>query len=356
MQGTRSVDVTRVTLQILAIGALIVSSFLILRPFVVASTWATTIVVATWPTLLRLQNSFGGRRSVAVAVMTSTLLVTLLLPLFFGITTLVRNAHRIEEWSSTVASMTIPPPPAWVEAVPIVGPKAAARWLQLSVAAPSELSSMVLPFARRLVLWFVGQVGSIAFVLLQFLLTVVIAAILYARGEHAAHGATRFARRLAGVRGENAVHLAAQAIRAVAQGVVVTAIVQSVLGGVGLAVAGVPFATFLTALMFVLAVAQIGAGPVLLGATIWLYMVRGAAWGLGFLVWAILVATIDNFVRPILIKRGADLPLLLIFAGVIGGLVAFGIIGLFIGPVILAVAYTLLVEWIADAPHEDGAT
>jgi predicted PurR-regulated permease PerM len=355
MERSRSVDVPRVTLQILAIGTLIVSSFFILRPFLVAFTWAATIVVSTWPVLLRTQAALGGRRSLAVAVMTTALLLTLVLPLFFGIATLVRNADRLEAWSRAVATMSVPPPPEWVEAVPLVGTKVAAYWRQLAVAGVSEWSAHVLPFARTLVLWFVGQVGSVALVLLQFLLTVVIAGILYTNGERAAQGADQLAAKLAGPQGENAVHLAAHAIRAVAMGVVVTAVLQSVLGGVGLVIAGVPFAALLTALMFVLAVAQVGAAPVLLGATIWVYARSGVVWGTGFLIWAILCGTIDNLVRPILIRRGADLPLLLIFAGVIGGLVAFGIIGLFIGPVVLAVAYTLLGDWTADASGEQPA-
>jgi predicted PurR-regulated permease PerM len=182
----------------------------------------------------------------------------------------------------------------------------------------------------------------------QFLLTTMIAAILYANGETAARGMLTFANRLAGPAGEKAMHLAAQAVRGVALGVVVTAILQSILAGVGLAVAGVPFAAFLTAVMFILSVAQIGPGPVLIAAVIFVYSRSGALWGTGLLVWAIFCATFDNVVRPMLIKRGADLPLLLIFAGVIGGLIAFGVIGLFIGPVVLAVAYTLLIDWMSE--------
>jgi predicted PurR-regulated permease PerM len=122
--------------------------------------------------------------------------------------------------------------------------------------------------------------------------------------------------------------------------------------GIGLAVAGVPFVTFLVAIVFVLAVAQIGAIPVLLPATIWVYVKSGTVPGTIFLVWAIICGGLDNVLRPILIRRGADLPLLLVFAGVIGGLLAFGIIGLFIGPVVLAVAYTLLVAWVDDDPGD----
>ena len=353
MQANRSLDLARITLQLLALGALIASSVWILRPFLVALTWATMIAVATWPLLLHVQAWLGGKRSLAVAVMTIALLLTLVVPLYFGISTIVGNANRIAGWSESLATLTIPQPPAWVGGFPVVGSKLAARWEQLAAAGPEQLSAHLVPVAKTLVPWFAGQVGSIGLLLVQFVLTVIIAAILYANGETAARSADRFARRLVGPQGENAVHLAAQAVRAVALGVVVTAILQSALGGIGLAIAGVPFATVLTAVMFVLAIAQVGAAPVLIPAVIWVYARSGALWGTGFLVWAIFCTAFDNVLRPLLIKRGADLPLLLIFTGVIGGLIAFGIVGLFIGPVVLAVAYTLLVDWVSERNPAD---
>ena len=138
-------------------------------------------------------------------------------------------------------------------------------------------------------------------------------------------------------------------MRAVALGVVVTAIVQSLAGGLGLLVAGIPFAGVLTALMFVLAVAQIGVVPVLACAVAWLYWSDATVAATALLVWTVIVGTLDNVLRPILIRQSADLPLLLIFAGVIGGLIGFGLIGIFVGPVVLAVAYTLLEDWMNDA-------
>jgi predicted PurR-regulated permease PerM len=348
MQADRSRDLARTTLQLLALGALIATSFWIMRPFLIPSTWAAMIAVATWPLLLRAQALLGGRRSLAVALMTMALLLVLVVPLSFGITIIVRNAEQIADWSRSPAPLRIPELPAWVEAVPVVGAKLAAGWHQLAAMRPEDISAHLSPYARALVLWFVGKVGGVGLLLVQFLLTVIITAILYAHGEAAARSAARFARRLAGPQGESAVHLAAQAVRGVALGVVVTAIVQSALGGIGLAIASVPFAAILTAVMFILCVAQIGPGPVLIGAAIWLYATSGAVWGTGFLVWAIFCGTIDSFLRPMLIRRGADLPLLLIFAGVIGGLIAFGVIGIFIGPVVLAVAYTLLVDWVSE--------
>jgi predicted PurR-regulated permease PerM len=345
---SRSFELSRTTFQLLALGALIATIFWILRPFLAAFAWATMITVATWPLLLKAQAGLRGRRSAAVAVMTILLLMILVVPLYFGITSIVNNAKDIADWTHSIARLSLPQPPSWAETVPVFGAKLAARWRELAAKSPDELAAYLTPLARKLTVWFVGQIGSAGMLLVQFLLTVVISALLYARGETAARGVGRFARRLAGPEGVKAVGLAAQAVRAVALGVVVTAIAQSALAGIGFAVAGVPFAAILTALVFILAVAQVGAFPVLIGAVIWVYLERGSGWGTGFLVWAILCGTMDNFLRPALIKRSADLPLVLIFAGVVGGLIAFGVIGLFIGPTVLAVAYMLLVDWVSE--------
>jgi len=358
MQVNRSPDLARTTFQLLALAVLLATSLWILRPFLVALTWATTIVVATWPLLVRVQAWLGGRRSLAVAAMTIALVLILVVHLYLAIMAIVEHAGQIAGWSHRLATFTLPPPPSWVEGLPVVGSRIAARWRELAAVGRDEVQGLFLPYARTLILWFVGQVGSVGLLFVQFLLTVVIAGILYSRGETVANRADRFARRLAGPRGEGALRLAAQAIRAVALGVVVTAIVQSILAGVALAVAGVPFAMLLTVVVFMLAVAQIGPVPVLAPVVIWVWATSGTAWGIVLLVFSLVCVTVDNFLRPLLIRRGADLPLLLIFAGVVGGLIAFGVIGLFIGPVVLAVAHTLLWAWVDrdDSPDEPGAS
>jgi predicted PurR-regulated permease PerM len=353
MQASRSPDIARTAFQLLALGVLIASSFWIIRPFLLALAWATMIAVATWPLLLHAQAWLGGRRSLATASMTIALLLILVVPLTLAIETIVENADRIADWSESLATLTVPVPPAWVQALPVVGARLAGRWQQLAAASPEEVAARISPYARTFALWLVGQVGSIGLLLVQFLLTVIIAAILYAKGEAAARGADHLARRLAGPQGTNAVHLAGQAIRGVALGVVVTAVLQTTAAGIGLVIVGVPFAGILTAVIFMLCVAQFGPGLMLIPAVIWVFSARGTVWGTGFLVWAIFCVTFDNFLRPVLIKQGADLPLLLIFAGVIGGLIAFGVIGLFIGPVVLAVAYTLLVDWVFQSTPSD---
>ena len=341
-------DLTRTVLAVLFIGGLIGFSFWILRPFLGAIVWATMIVVATWPVMLGLQARLWGRRGLAVTVMTLALLSVLIVPFSLAIVAIVAKADEIVGWAKSLATFKAPPPPAWVGNLPLVGGKAAQAWAQVAAVGIQGLATNAAPYLGNVTRWFVAQVGSVGLVLVQFLLTVVVSAILYLHGERAAAGVRRFARRLAGPQGENAVQLAGQAIRGVALGVVVTALAQSVLGGLGLAIAGVPFAPILTAVMFLLAIAQLGPILVLAPAVAWLYWSGSSGWGTFLLVWTIVVSAMDNFVRPILIKKGADLPLLLIFAGVIGGLMAFGLIGIFVGPVVLAVAYTLLEAWMGD--------
>jgi predicted PurR-regulated permease PerM len=341
----RSQDLTRTTLGVLFIGVLIVACFWVLRPFIPSLMWATMIVVATWPLMLRAQALLWGKRALAVTVMTLALLLMLVVPLSLAIVTIVAHAEIIVDWAKSLATLTVPPPPDWVAKVPVAGSKIAAEWQQISIAGPGELSERVAPYVRGFLLWFVSQVGGFGMMVVHFLLTVVIAAILYSSGETAGRALCRFGRRLAGHRGENVIQLGAQAVRAVALGVVVTALIQSSLAGIGLAVAGIPYAAVLTAAIFLLGVAQLGPAPILLPVVIWLYWKGEAVWASALLGWALLVGSLDNFLRPALIRRGADLPFLLILAGVIGGLIGFGIIGLFIGPLVLAVTYTLLIAW-----------
>lgn len=348
MPPDRPRDIAGTTLQLLALAALIASVFWIMRPFLVVSAWATTIAIATWPILLRVEAGVGGRRSLAVAVMTAGLLLVLVVPFYLGVAAIVEGARQMADWSKSLATLAVAEPPTWVGSIPVVGSRLVARWHQLAAGGPEAAAARLAPFARQAVLWFAGQVGSLGLLLGQVLLTVVVVGILYSKGEAAAGGVRRFARRLAGTRGDEAVELAARAVSAVAEGIVVTAVLQTVLVGIGFVAIGVPFATVLIAVVFVLAVAQIGPAPVLIPVVVWVYSRLGTLWGTGFLAWAILCSTLDNVLRPMLIKRGADLPLLLIFAGVLGGLVSFGAIGLFIGPVVLAVAYTLLADWVSD--------
>jgi predicted PurR-regulated permease PerM len=343
-------DLTRVVLMVLFTLALIVSSFWILRPFILATIWATTIVVATWPIMLKVEARLGKRRGLTVAVMVVVMLLAFVLPLGAAIDSIVSHRETISGWIKGLPEMTLPSAPAWVQGIPVVGEKITIAWNDVAEAGTQAIFVKLSPYTKDAFTWLRSRAGGFGALVVQFLLTVAIAGILYSKGETVATGMRLFGRRLGGDRGENVVRLAGSSVRAVALGVVVTAFTQTVLAGIGLAVAGIPFAAMLTAVIFFFCIAQLGPLLVLIPAVIWLYTTGSHGWATGLLVWSVFVGTIDNFLRPILIKRGADLPILLIFAGVIGGLLAFGVVGLFVGPVVLAVTYTLLSQWVTTDP------
>ena len=340
-------DLTRTVLAVLLLVILIAASFWVLRPFLLAIVWAAMIVVATWPMMLKVQATLRSR-ALAVTIMSGAMVLVFVVPLVLAIETLLDNAATIKGWANTLATASMPLPPEWLSRVPLVGAKLAEGWASVAAAGKESLVARLAPHAADAAQWLFDALSGVGILGIQFLLTVVIAVIMYTKGEAARAGLIRFGRRLAGDRGEGVVVLAGQAIRGVALGVVVTALAQTILAGLGLAVAGIPFAGLLTGVVLLLCIAQMGPILVLGSAVIWLFWTDQTAWGVALLVWTVIVGTMDNVLRPILIRKGADLPLLLIFAGVLGGLIAFGIVGLFVGPVVLAVTYTLLNEWVGE--------
>lgn len=345
-------DLTQTMLAVLCICILISASFWIMQPFLTSTLWAGMIVIATWPQLLWLQARLWNRRGLAVLIMTLILLLLLIIPFAMALITIAEKSSEISALLKPGSAITVPAPPAWLHNLPIVGNRIADKWQLIAAMPPAEIYSRLAPYATRLLGWIVTQAGSVGMMAVHFFLTVLIAAILYSRGESSAEGICLFARKLAGQQGVDIALHAARAVRGVALGIVVTALIQALLGGAGMMLAGVPAISILTAAIFMLCLAQVGPLPVMIPVVVWLFWSGENIWGSGMLAWTLIVSTIDNFIRPILIKRGADIPLLLIFAGVIGGLMAFGIVGLFIGPVILAVTYTLLEAWI----NEDEST
>jgi predicted PurR-regulated permease PerM len=340
-------DVTRLVFLVLFIAMLLAGSFWTLLPFLGGLIWAATVVIATWPLLLRLRAR-TGRPWLAVLTMTSVTLLAVILPFGFAVSTLLDLAHRGPELLGEYFAHGLGPPPEWLGRLPIVGAKLVARWQEIAAGGREALIEAARPYVGAATHWLVAVTGGIGVVVVNILLTVVLVAILYAQGEVAARGALAFGYRLGGDRGMDVMRLAAQAVRSVALGVVVTALVQSVLAGLALWICGIPAPAVLAALVFVLGIAQLGPLPVLLPAIAWLYWTDQALWGTVLLVLAIPIGALDNVLRPILIRRGVQLPMLLIIGGVIGGLIAFGVMGLFVGPVILAASYTLVKSWVAE--------
>jgi len=351
---TQPLDLPRLIFSILALLLLLAATFWILKPFLLPLVWATMIAVATWPLLLGAEKRLRNSRALAVLVMTAGMLLVLILPLTLAVRTILLNVDAMKDWIKGFSAEGLPPLPEGLGNLPLVGERIAEMWTNAAAAGPGGLSAELSPYAQKVLTWFVNNAGGFGLIIAQFLLALVMTAILYAKGETTAMGIRCFFRRLAGEKGDEMVILAGRAIRAVAMGIVVTALIQSALGGLGLWVAGIPGVALLTAVMFLLAIAQVGVVPVLAVAVGWLFWKGATLWAIVLLVWTAIVGSLDNVIRPILIRKGADLPLLLILAGVIGGLVAFGIIGLFVGPVVLAVSYTLIKEWVVAAETRPG--
>jgi predicted PurR-regulated permease PerM len=343
-------DLARNTIGVLTIVTLIGVTIWVLKPFLASTIWAAMIVIATWPVMTRVQRWLWRSRAAAATVMTLALLLLLVVPLALVIGTVAANADDMVAWAGTLYPFTMPAPPDWLAGVPVVGPPLVEGWRSFTQSRLADHAAQVAPYVAAVIVWLAGTMKGFALLTLQLLLTVAIAGVMYAKGERVADALLRFGRRLAGDDGDRVIRLAGQAIRAVALGVVLTACLQAALAGLGLLLAGMPFAPVLTALAFVLCIAQVGPLLVLAPSVAWLFWSGDTRTATMLLIWSLVVAPLDNIVRPILMTKGADLPMLLMFTGVVGGLLAFGLIGIFVGPVVLAVVYTLLGAWIASAP------
>ena len=346
----RGPDLTRTVIAVLLIALLIAAPFWILKPFLGATIWATFLAVATWPLMVRLQKGLWGKRSLSITVMTLGLLALVFVPLAAMVIALVKNMDRLKAFASSAAHYHIPPAPAWLAKLPLVGGKAAALWSSVAAEGVSPLVAKAEPHLRGAAAWLGQKFGGFGSFLLEFALTAAIQAMMFARGEQAVAGVRAFARRVAGKYGDQTVDLVGGTIRTVALGVVLTALAQAVFAGLGLAIAHVPAAAALTAAMFVLCASQIGPLPILTPVVIWAFASKGVGWGIFLIAWSVATELVNNVLRPVLLKKGVDLPVLVILAGVIGGLASFGTIGLFVGPVLLAVTYTLLKAWVHDDP------
>jgi predicted PurR-regulated permease PerM len=346
MMPPGSRDLTRIVLGVLVIAGLLAGVFIVLQPFLPALMWATMIVVATWPLMRQVQRHLGGRRSLAVAVMVLLMLVVVIAPLMLAVSTVVEQAQRLPEIK--LAELRIPLPPPWVEGIPLVGERIVVEWTAFVETPTDKLAERAAPYVGPVGRWIASQAGTAGAFFVHLVVTLLLCGVLYTTGEAAARGVRRFARRLHGDQGENVVLLAAASVRAVALGIVVTAVVQTALGALGLYVAGVPFVAVLGALMFVFCIAQLGPMLPMFGGVVWLWLSGATTPAVLLFLWMLVVGTMDNFLRPVLIRRGADLPLLLIMAGVIGGLLSMGLVGLFVGPVLLAVTYRLIGAWVDE--------
>jgi predicted PurR-regulated permease PerM len=351
-------DLPRIVLATISLLLLIGGSLYVLHPFVPALIWGSMIVVATWPPFIALQRHLGGRRAPAVMIMLLVQIAVIVVPFYAAVATLTSHAADITAFVKSLPDYALPAPPHWIASVPLAGRRLTQEWQTLSDAGPGGVLAKVQPYVTVAARWLLERASRLGMFAVYLLLMVILCGLLYARGEIAAQLVIRVAERVAPRNGEQIVHLAAQSVRAIALGVVVTAVIQASLAALGVWVAGVPFAGIIAALLLMCCLIQLGPLLPLLGCVAWTFVNGSRLTAVLLLVWSIGVTMIDNFLRPILIRRAVELPLVLILFGVLGGLISIGVVGLFVGPVVLAVTYHLLLAWVEppNVPDASSAT
>lgn len=337
----------RTTIQIGIVLLLVFWCFTIVRPFIVPVVWGIIIAVASYGFYGLLERWLGGRRALAGPLYAVIALVLLLAPVLLLGDTLVTGVRSLAVGLAE-GTLQVPPPPREVADWPLIGESLFRFWELASI----NLEQALLAVGDQVALvgrWLLGFVGAMVLGLLQFVVAIFIATALVMNAAAGERVAGDVAASFAGAEGEGYATLAVRTIRSVAKGIIGVALIQATLAGLGFLVAGVPAAGLLALICLVLAIVQIGPVIVLIAVVIHQFTVLDTTYAVLFLAWCVFVGVIDNVLRPLLLGRGVDLPMLLIFIGAIGGMLSSGMLGLFVGPVVLALGYTLLTAWIAEA-------
>lgn len=334
-------------LAVLALALLGAGCVLVLWPFLTSLIWAAILASTSWPVFLRLNNWVGNRRTLTAGMLTVLGTVALLGPIVALALAQADNVAQLARAASALGKEGLPDAPSWLANLPLVGPTLHSYWQQFAhngqrlineVGGPAQAAA--LSGGRVLAKGVVDMALSVFLVFFFFLYGETLNVRLRIALEH-----------LAGPRASYLLDIARGTVSGVIYGVLGTALAQGVLAAIGFAIAGVPGAVLLGAATFFLSVVPIGPPLIWGGAAIWLFQQGQPGWAIFVIVWGFfLVSTVDNIIKPFIISRGASLPFAIVFLGVLGGVLAFGVIGAFLGPTLLAVGYRLLLEWTGEQP------
>ena len=325
-------------------------SFILVRPFIPIVAWAVVLAVALYAPYSWLSEHLGDRPKLAAIIITGISLAIVIGPVTWLGLGLIDS---LRSFASQLAAGTLalPSPPQNVKNWPIVGPQLFTLWDLASTNLGTALGE-VAPHLKPLAGPVFAFAGSAGVGTLKFMMSVVLAGFLFPYGPSLVAATRRIQARLLQQRNEDFVALAGATIRSVSQGVIGIAALQSLMVGVGLKLAGLPHAGLLAFAVLLLGILQIGSAPVLLPVIIWIWTTKELAFALPMTIYLVIVGLADNVLKPMLMGRGLSTPMLVIFIGVLGGTIAHGIVGLFVGPVILAVAWQLMMAWIREDQAE----
>lgn len=324
---------------------LLIGCLAVLRPFLSAILWALILSFATWPVYAWLERMLKGRRGLAALLTTLLLALIVLMPLVIAGSSLTDEFGQTVAWVRTAMNEGPPDPPDWIASIPVIGEYLYRYWAGLAhnnSQLLSEFGKYLLPASE----WLLSGLKSLGQGTLQLALSLFIAYFFYRDGSDGAKRLSAMAVRLWGDRALRLIDVAAATMQGVVYGIIGTGIVQALLTGFGLWIAGVPGAFLLGFATFFLSLVPIGPPLVWVPAALWLFYNGATGWGVFLLLWgALAVGSADNIIKPYFISRGSDLPFILTFLGALGGVISFGFLGLFLGPTLLAVGYNIIRDW-----------
>jgi predicted PurR-regulated permease PerM len=334
-------------IQIVAIVVLVVGCFMVLRPFLAAILSAAILCFSTWPVYEWLERKLGGRSWLAALVMTLLMALVLVLPLIAITLSYADEIPQLVERAREMLAEGVPDPPSWISSIPLVGEQLDTAWRDLAGNREklAEMLKRLLQPARRVLVYAGFLIGEGA---AQFTLIAFVSYFFYRDGAALVRSLRNALNRLAGDLTGRLLEIVGGTINGVVYGIVGTGIAQGIAALAGFLIAGVPGAPMLAFVTCFLSI--IPAGPVLiwLGATAWLVATDQTGWAIFMALWGFFVISgIDNIVKPLLISRGSSLPFALVLLGVLGGVLAFGFVGIFLGPTLLAVGFNLIRSWTA---------
>ncbi len=329
-----------------AIGFLVMGCVVVVRPFLTTILWSAILCYATWPLFLRLEKMLGNRRTLAAAAMTLCITMLLVVPLALVGLTFVENLSRLIQVIQSLMSGGIPTPPQWVQKMPLIGSYAQSVWMDMA-----QNTDKIIHVVKNVLIasrgWMLGHTIEVFKMILELVLGVFILFFFYRDGEDIIRTIARGGRRLVGDYIQRMIEVVGSTVKGVVFGILGAAVAQGLTAGIGFEVAGVPSPFLLGLITFVLAaVVPMGPPLVWVPAAAWLFYQGDTKWSVFLALWGVLViSNVDHIIKPVVISRNVDLPFVLVLLGVMGGLLAFGVIGVFLGPVVLASGYAMMQEY-----------
>jgi len=339
------------TLRIGLLLAMIYWCFHIMSPFLYPIIWGSIIAVASYGSYQRLSSAIGDRPTWAAVLVTLILLAVMIVPIALLTDSMATGIETIAD-EAKQGTLKIPPPPESVAGWPLIGESLHAIWLKASVNIEAVLKQFA-PQLKSMGSWLLSAAAGAGFGLIQFALSILVAGLLLAKSGTSRRYTSAFATRLAGTKGIEFVEIAGKTVNGVTRGILGVAIIQGILAGLGFLAAGIPGAGLWAFVAMVLAIIQIGILPVTLPAIVYMFATAEPLTATLFLIWNIVISTADNVLKPLLMGKGAAVPIPIIFIGALGGFMASGILGLFTGAIILSIGYTLYLAWIEETPAID---